>query len=186
MTIWYTSDSHFRHENIIKYSNRPFKHADEMDECLIERWNEVVKPEDHVWHLGDVTMMRSANQRWDLYGIIRKLNGHKRLILGNHDHFPVSVYIEAGFEKIKASWVHDNLLLTHIPVHPDSLGRFGACVHGHTHNNCYPAVVKEDDKGYGKHRRVVPYVNICVEQTNYRPISLEEVKERVRQLKGDA
>lgn len=182
MEIWYTSDSHFDHANIIKYSGRPFKDVEEMNECLIARWNEVVRPSDHIWHLGDLTMHRQIGQI--KYRILDRLNGHKRLLLGNHDMDSVEHYLE-WFEKIKASHVHDNILFTHIPVHPSSLGRFVANVHGHCHDQPdYKPVERQVFKFNGGPvkeavSRMVPYLNICVERTHYRPISLSEVKERI-------
>ena len=67
--------------------------------------------------------------------LTRSLPGHKRLILGNHDHYDISVYVEAGFEKIRASNVIDGLLLTHYPVHPGSIGRAIGNCHGQTHQH---------------------------------------------------
>lgn len=179
MTIFYISDTHFSHANIIRYCDRPFRDTDEMDELLIQRWNEVVKPSDHVWHLGDLTMHRQIGQI--KYRVLDRLNGHKRLILGNHDMDTIEHYAQ-WFEKIKGCHVHDNILFTHIPVHPESLGRFRANVHGHIHNHVYPAAekykwvngVQDKTRPY-----TIPYVNVCVEHTNYRPISLEELRLRI-------
>jgi calcineurin-like phosphoesterase family protein len=58
--VWFTADHHFGHENIIKFCNRPFASAQEMDEAMIERWNSVVKPDDKVYHLGDFTLNNAA------------------------------------------------------------------------------------------------------------------------------
>jgi len=76
VTLWFTSDHHFGHENIIKYCNRPFKTVDEMDEMLIANWNAVVKPTDTVYHLGDFCLFGyDAAQKYfsQLNGIIRVL-----------------------------------------------------------------------------------------------------------------
>lgn len=178
MTIWYTSDSHFDHANIIKYSGRPFKDVEEMNEAMIERWNAVVSPSDHLWHLGDLTMHRQIGQI--KYRILDRLNGHKRLILGNHDMDTIAHYTQF-FEKIKGSHVHDNMLFTHIPVHPRSVGRFKAIVHGHTHNQIYEPVTRLVHKFTGGPAKEpvpvdVPFINVCVEVTDYRPISLEELQ----------
>ncbi len=183
MTIWYTSDTHFSHENIIRYSGRPFKDAHEMDEELVKRWNEVVKPVDHIWHLGDLTMHRQIGQI--AHSVLNRLNGHKRLILGNHDLDKVENYLK-WFEKIKASHVHDNMLFTHIPVHPRSVGRFKAICHGHIHANPdYEPVTIFENKFVGHSTkepvpRDVSYVNLSVEVTQYRPVSLEEINQRVK------
>jgi calcineurin-like phosphoesterase family protein len=183
VTLWFTSDTHFDHENMVtKFkledgsSARVFGSVEEMNECIIERWNEVVKPSDHIYHLGDLTMHRKIETIQ--HRILNRLNGHKRLLLGNHDADKVENYLR-WFEKIFASRVFDNILLTHIPVHTESLGRFKANVHGHTHHHSYPSVIKIDHKEYGDKERVVPYINVCVEQTEYRPISLEEIKGRI-------
>lgn len=78
---WFTSDTHFGHKNIIKYSNRPFKDFFHMDAQIVENWNTLVHPEDEVYHLGDVAL--GPWERWD--EILRSLNGFKILVVGNHD-----------------------------------------------------------------------------------------------------
>lgn len=81
MTIFFTSDTHFGHANIIKYCDRPFKDTDHMDEAIIERWNETVSPEDTVYHLGDIALGTIA----DSLPKVARLNGYKIAVLGNHD-----------------------------------------------------------------------------------------------------
>jgi calcineurin-like phosphoesterase family protein len=81
MTTWFTSDLHFGHANIIKYENRPFDSVDEMNEGIIERWNSMVQPSDHVWVLGDVCMGKLR----ETLPLCAQLNGSKTLIPGNHD-----------------------------------------------------------------------------------------------------
>src|SRR5687768_13839820 len=87
MTIWFTSDTHFNHARIIELSNRPFKAnkkqsaIEVMNEELIRRWNEVVAPEDKVYHLKDFGL----GQMEDTLNIISRLNGTKTLVTGNHD-----------------------------------------------------------------------------------------------------
>ena len=160
MTIYVTSDTHFGHGNIIEYCKRPFVSAAEMDEFMVQAWNEVVKPSDHVYHLGDVAMRKQ-----DL-SIVRRLNGHKRLVFGNHDIFEAKHYIAAGFEKVMGMRVLDGLLFTHIPVHPGSMGRFRANVHGHVHQST---------------ALTLPYINVCVEVTNYAPVALDVVSQQARE-----
>ncbi len=186
--IWLTSDTHFGHRNMVEKFTladgtpaRKFASVEEMDETMVTRWNEVVKPSHHVYHLGDVTMHRQIGQI--RYSILDRLQGHKRLLLGNHDADHVKNYLE-WFEKVYASRVIDRLLLTHIPVHPESLGRFAANVHGHTHHMTLPPALKVDEKGYGARERLVPYVNVCVEKTDYRPIHLDEVMQKVRKYES--
>lgn len=81
MTVFFTSDTHFGHENIIRYCDRPFKDTDEMDEAIIARWNETVSPEDTVYHLGDIALGQIAKS----LPKVARLNGYKIAVLGNHD-----------------------------------------------------------------------------------------------------
>jgi calcineurin-like phosphoesterase family protein len=78
---WFTSDHHFGHRNIIKYDNRPFETVAEMDECMITRWNEKISPEDNVYIVGDFSFYRHDTTA----ELVKKLNGKKHLIWGNHD-----------------------------------------------------------------------------------------------------
>ena len=79
--IFFTSDTHFSHNNIIKYCDRPFADTEEMNETIIERWNSKIKPDNIVFHLGDFAFGTVA--QWE--EIRRRLNGHIHLIIGNHD-----------------------------------------------------------------------------------------------------
>lgn len=170
MTIWFSSDWHFYHENIIRFCNRPFANAAEMNEMLITYHNAYVKPEDHFYNLGDITMKRDGQGAG--LDVIDRLNGHGRLIMGNHDHYAIKHYA-AKFEKVMAMWMIDNIRFTHIPVHPTSMGSATANVHGHIHDQDSPPPVMD-------HESVIrPYVNISVERTAYRPLALEELKDLI-------
>ena len=79
--IWFTSDTHFGHKNIIKFSERPFSDVEEMDEVMIRRWNEVVGKDDTVYHLGDFAFLSTGKLRQ----LISRLNGKICLVNGNHD-----------------------------------------------------------------------------------------------------
>lgn len=181
---YYISDTHFDHKNIIKYCDRPFGSTAEMDEFLTEQWNEWVRPEDHITHLGDIVMWRNKTDEAKFIKLIKSLNGHKRLHLGNHDHFPMEVYLKAGFEKVYATWrTQEDILWSHIPVHPRSLGTAVANVHGHIHDQPnYPPHIW---KGKDLKEHIVPYINISCERTDFRPLSLGEVKDRIkREIEG--
>lgn len=163
--IWLISDTHFQHENIIRYCSRPFSNAEEMDEVMIERWNSVVKPGDKVYHLGDVYMGDGSK----MSSLFPRLKGKKRLILGNHDDLkrPMgSIRLGDVFEKIYLfrAFTEFGLMLTHVPVHKESIIRAGegsVNVHGHIHE-------KPSPEG--------PYKCVCVEQTNYTPVNIEELR----------
>lgn len=156
------SDTHFAHANILGFKNRfggpqrDFENVHQMDEYMIEKWNSVVRPQDHIYHLGDVSMSDKA------ISYVGRCNGHKRLVLGNHDYSKMKLYMPF-FQKIFSSRRLDKLLLTHIPVHPLSLGKSIANVHGHTHNN-----VASDH--FGKQ-----YINVSVEVVDYTPVALEDL-----------
>lgn len=158
MTIWLISDTHFGHENIIGYCGRPFVNAAEMDEAMVERWNALVKPSDKVYHLGDVAMKKAH------LAIVSRLHGKKRLIRGNHDIFDTKDYLAVGFQEILGVRVLNNLLLSHFPVHPDSLGRFAGNVHGHIHEKPSPEGL---------------YLNVSVERIWYQPVTLEDVSAQI-------
>jgi calcineurin-like phosphoesterase family protein len=79
MNIWFTADHHFGHKRIIELAGRPFATVEDMDEAMIQRWNDRVAPEDLVYHLGDFAFT-------DHEPYLDRLKGQKRLILGNHDH----------------------------------------------------------------------------------------------------
>jgi len=81
MTIFFTSDTHLGHANIIKYCDRPFRDTDHMDEVIIQRWNETVSPEDTVFHLGDIALGPIDKS----LPKVARLNGYKIAVLGNHD-----------------------------------------------------------------------------------------------------
>jgi calcineurin-like phosphoesterase family protein len=157
-----------------------------MNEALLTYHNEIVKPKDHVTLLGDVTMLRGNKQNKEKFiKEMRKYNGHKRLHLGNHDHFPVSVYLDAGFEKVYATWRdEDHILYSHIPIHPQSLGSAMANVHGHTHDNDSPEPGLYTNAKAGW-TRPIPYVNICVERTDYRPVHIDQLKQMIRQAANE-
>jgi calcineurin-like phosphoesterase family protein len=182
---WFISDHHLHHGKIIKYQNRPFKDIWEMGAVLLENHNKVVKPEDHVSFLGDITIRRGGriDKEW-FCTEMKKYNGHKRLYLGNHDHFPIQTYLDAGFEKIYATWRDESgLLYSHFPIHPDNLGSARANIHGHIHSNPSPKPmigVSKEGKVYIK-----PYINVSVEALDYKPISHEQLMAIVEKVRND-
>ena len=169
MNIFITSDTHFGHIGVTQFMSkdgvnklRPWDNTNDMDEALISNWNSVVKPKDKVYHLGDVVINRKA-----LHTLFR-LNGEKVLVKGNHDIFRINEYLE-HFKDIRAYHVLDNIIFSHIPVHPDSKGRFKGNVHGHLHDRSVklPNRPTVDDPWY---------FCACVERTNFTPIALEDIR----------
>ncbi len=175
--IWFSSDPHFRHGNIIGYCNRPFADAKEMDWVMVDRHNKVVMPSDHWYCLGDLSMMRPRFVKEQ----VGALNGHKRLIRGNHDIYRTREYLEIGFDEIYGVRVIDRIIFSHFPIQPSSLGTYVANVHGHIHQNDSPppTLVKHPRLG----ERIVPYINISVEKINYTPVDLDWIKAEIERLK---
>lgn len=176
--IFLISDTHWGHKGVCEFLNddgtklRPWDNYTDMDEAMIANWNSVVGPKDKVYHLGDVVINRRA------FPTLSRLNGEKVLIKGNHDIFRLEEYTPY-FKDIRGTHKLDNMLLSHIPVHPDSLARWcGGNAHGHLHSNRV-MLPKFDTKG---NANVDPrYFCASVEQINYTPISFEEVKRLMKE-----
>ena len=132
MKIFAIADTHFGHENIIKYCNRPFKNAYEMDKTLIKNWNETVSNDDVVLHLGDFCLSSKERAR----EICRVLNGKKILIMGNHDNRNENFYREIGFHTVSRFPIvyADFYLLSHAPL-PLSETTPYANIYGNVHND---------------------------------------------------
>lgn len=173
---WIHSDWHWMHENIYKFETFPggprvrakFENATEGDAYMRDRYMSLVKPSDKVTFLGDLTMHRGKKYVVEFIDYFRTLPGEKDLILGNHDHYDVGVYKEAGFRVIRASNMLDGILFTHYPVHQDSIGfRAIGNAHGHIHEKPSPTGL---------------YYNCCVEVNHYEPIPIENIKAALKSL----
>jgi calcineurin-like phosphoesterase family protein len=177
------SDTHFGHAGVCRFTHpddatvklRPWDNPDEMDEEMVRRWNDTVRPSDKVYHLGDVVINRKALKT------LSRLNGDKVLIRGNHDIFPDVEYREY-FRELRAYHVLNGMILSHVPVHEASLGRFGVNIHGHLHATRVKRARGVDARTgavlYGTDNDV-RYHCVCVEQTDFRPILLEDVYKRI-------
>jgi calcineurin-like phosphoesterase family protein len=179
-SVFLVSDTHFGHSGVCKFTTsdgvtklRPWNNPDEMDEAMVKLWNERVKPTDKVYHLGDVVINRKALK------IMHRLNGDKVLIRGNHDIFKDEDYRQ-HFRELRAYHVMNGMILSHIPIHEESLGRFGVNIHGHTHAN---RVMKMGLRS----ERIIDnrYHCVCVEQTDFAPILFEDVIKRIEEEGGN-
>jgi len=162
--IFIISDTHFGHENILKFvdtENKPlreFHDIHHMNEHMVECWNKTVKDNDIVYHLGDVYFDKG-------YEMLPRLRGRKRLILGNHDNGK-SEFIQKHFQKVLMwrEFKEFDCILTHVPIHESSLYKRKYNLHGHTHK--------------GNHRGLIQdkrYINCCVEVQNYTPVAIEDL-----------
>ena len=180
--VWLVSDTHFGHAGVCRFTRddgsklRPWTDPDEMDEHMVRVWNERVRPQDKVYHLGDVVINRKALKT------LARLNGDKVLIRGNHDIFRDDEYRE-HFRELRAYHVMNGMILSHIPLHEASLGRFGVNIHGHLH---YQRVrrgrgvnAKTGEVLYGDEIDL-RYHCVCVEQTpDFAPMLFEDVIKRI-------
>ena len=186
--VFLVSDTHFGHFGVCKFTRndgvtklRPWDTPEEMDEEMVKRWNETVRPNDKVYHLGDVVINRKALKT------LHRLNGDKVLIRGNHDIFRDDEYRQY-FRELRAYHVMNGMILSHIPIHTESLGRFGTNIHGHLHANRVKKIcgvnVKTNTMIYSE--EIDPrYHCVCVEQTDYRPILFEDVIKRIQAEGGE-
>lgn len=165
--IFFTSDTHFFHENSIKYDNRPFSSVNEMNESLIKNWNEVVKPQDTIYHLGDFGLASSDN----LLQVVKRLNGNKIFIMGNHDKQMHSKQIKESFESynqyLEIYIDKIPIVLFHFPINSWNKKHYGSFhIHGHVHSA----------QAYDKPVRAL---NAGVDCNKYTPISFEEVRDKL-------
>lgn len=154
---FFTADTHFNHGNAIEHNNRPFKNVDEMNEQLIQNWNGVVTNNDTIFHLGDFSWKNPCD-------ILKRLNGYKIIILGNHDYYNERKAIEFGFKeayKLKTfKNNHISYIMCHYPMYSWNRSHHGSYhVHGHIHN-------KEIDYCWNRY-------NVGVDVNNYTPVALD-------------
>lgn len=166
--IYFTSDTHFGHKNIIKYCNRPFDidKVWEMDDALINNWNARVQPEDTIYHLGDVCFKNAdAFQNY-----MKRLNGHKHLIWGNHDSNQVrqSPLWESSQPQLELTIDKQYVVLYHYGQRVWNHSHHGAIqLYGHSHGSL-PGSSQSLDVG-----------SDC---WDYTPCTLEEILRRMKTL----
>ncbi len=177
---WVYSDPHFYHKNIVKFTKedgtplRPWDDAEQMTEDLIAYYNELVDDGDRVYILGDVAFKSS-----DMHRVIPRLKGRKCLIPGNHEPTGMRKYFDL-FDDVRGYVQRNGFIMSHIPIHPGSLGRWGLNIHGHLHANevmrkAQSATICVDDTREPDPR----YYCACVERTDFRPKLLDDIlKER--------
>jgi calcineurin-like phosphoesterase family protein len=180
---WVYSDPHFYHQNICKFTNfdgspvRPWDDATTMTEEMIQWYNELVDDKDRVYILGDV-----AFSNRNMHQAVERLNGRKVLVPGNHEPVKMKKYFDL-FDDVRGYVVKKGFIMSHMPIHEQSMGRWELNIHGHLHNNF---VTKEyingyetpKDETYNSLNETIMdkrYYNACVERTNFRPKLLDEI-----------
>ncbi|WP_048196759.1 metallophosphoesterase [Methanocaldococcus vulcanius] len=163
--IYFISDTHFDHVNIIKYCNRPFSSVEEMNETIIKNWNKVVRDKDLVYFLGDFVLSKNKKERVREY--CEQLNGEIIFIRGNHDK------IGDKFKIISHKDIR--FMLIHNPDSCNALNFEGWVIHGHHHGNFldkYPFFNWKEKR-----------INVSVEVVNYMPISLDLIIKLIKKEK---
>lgn len=159
MSIFVTSDTHLGHARIIHHCDRPFENVDQMNKTIVNNWNKIIKPNDKVYFLGDLSFRSYNTEFW-----IPFLNGKITFIKGNHDRFNNVVYYSNYVLKYKG----DLFYLVHNPYHvPRDWQGWAIC--GHNHNKV-PFFNKETRR-----------FNISTEVTNYKPVNMEYISYLMRQ-----
>ena len=170
--IWFTADSHYDHSNIINLCKRPYANANEMNEDIIKKYNDVVGVNDIVYHLGDFSY-KSSTERTVKF--LKRLNGKIKIIFGNHDHKLTRLYESGDLDKLKnveiLGQLHDmtinkqRIILCHYAMRSWP-GAFRGTWHlyGHSHGNL-PGIYTSMDVG--------------VDCNNYTPFHFDEIKQRM-------
>lgn len=164
MRKWFTADFHFGHESIIAYTGRPFETGKEMDREIIKRFNSKVAEDDVAYILGDFTM-DGPNHTDKIENLVRKLNGRKILILGNHDRLKALTYVDIGFES-----VHTSLYL-------ESVGVF--LVHDPATSIIVPSKTWLCGHVHTLFKQVKNVINVGVDVWDYYPVSWEEIEKLI-------
>lgn len=166
---FFISDTHFFHTNILKFTGddgkriRPFDSLEEMHEYMIAKWNSVVKDQDFVYHLGDVTFQYHGA----FNNLMSRLKGQKRLIVGNHDKI-WNPALQMAFQKVDLwkGFKEHNFTASHMPLRLEGLRDGAFNVHGHIHQR-----MMED-----KH-----YINVSVEVRDYTPVHIDEIGKEIEE-----
>lgn len=176
-SVWFTADTHFFHDNIIRFCNRPFRDASEMNEVLISRWNATVPDDGIVFHLGDFCLGNSTE--WN--SILYRLHGKIYLILGNHDFRSIKEGFMSRFEFVSQQMTirvgGQTIVLNHNPflcyggAYRDVWQFFG-----HVHSG--PRSMTGLDVPRLQHLFPLQY-DVGVDNNEYRPVSFAEVKAKI-------
>lgn len=173
--IYFTSDLHFGHRNVIRFDNRPFASADEMDETLIERWNKKVSGKDIVYILGDLSW--HSDQK--TCEILARLHGEKILVQGNHDrvHGQVRRFFEevSPYKEINLPG-NIHIVLCHYPIVFFNRHHYGAyMLYGHVHNSKEFDMTEQHKKALQQQGVKCNMFNVGCMVRGYEPVTLDEI-----------
>lgn len=175
--VWFTSDTHFYHDKVIGYSDRPFADVEEMNEAMIERWNSVVHRDHIVFHLGDFCF--GSPEQWNR--VLDRLKGRIILVLGNHDqHMDEEVMkrFEMVAVQMRIQIESQKIYLNHFPYLCYSGENYGAWqLFGHIHTN--PNNHNIIDQRRLSVLQPTQY-DVGVDNNNFTPISYRQIQEKIR------
>lgn len=175
--IYFISDTHFGHKNILKLCNRPFESIEEMDETIIKNWNDRVDGSDTVYIIGDM-FFRSNNAE----KILQRLKGKKRLIIGNHDgswmtKFDATKYFASIDNYLEVSIDNHLVVMCHYPLLTWKHQKKSYMIHGHIHSDTqtdfWPLIAVRDN-----------VLNAGVDINGFTPVSLSELIENNKNYKA--
>lgn len=187
--VWFTSDLHFMHSNIIKYCSRPTT-VEEQTEWLIKQLNDSIGPDDLVFHLGDFTFVGPKKIN-DVENILKRLNGHWKFVLGNHDQEPMLYELMRKFEHHEVlgnyqelSYNSIKLVLCHYPFKTwNCSNRSSINIHGHTHGELNKRHFKSklikkfaEYFGFDKRKPTINQIDVGIDAIDgHRPIEIDEL-----------
>ena len=164
MNVYFISDTHFNHKNIIDYTSRDFRTVEDMNKHIITEWNKIVRGKDTVYFLGDFCF--GKKETWKHF--LDQLNGTIHIVLGNHDgKRSAQWYRDVGFDRVYHHPIilDDFYILSHKPIEFLNTKMPYANIHGHTHDECFAS----DQR-----------INVCVEVLDFKPIEFNEIKARFK------
>lgn len=168
--IYFISDTHFNHKNIIKYCCRPFDNTAQMDKAIIKNWNKTVRKDDTVYFLGDFYLGANAEEIYEKYS--KKLKGHIYFLRGNHDRSKASV--KKYFNVIDMPTLLDyegyHFILSHQPLYNGQIPEGYINIHGHIHDKILT------ESSYTE----TPHVNISADVINFTPICIDDIIKRIK------
>ncbi|MDD4120571.1 MAG: metallophosphoesterase family protein [Clostridia bacterium] len=175
--IYYTSDLHLGHANIIKLCSRPFYCLEEMNEALINNWNKAIHNDDTIYIVGDL-MFRTTNTRPEDY--LNRLKGKKHLIIGNHDkswlnQIDATKYFESVENVQIIATSYGKITLCHYPMMSFE-GKY--LIYGHIHGN-------KNDTYWSLLKTMENALNASVEINEYKPVNFDELVENNKKFRTE-